>query len=63
MTWTTRWWTGALDLLLGSEKGNCAVDPQLMSGLEAVYLLELRRTFAPHVDRFCRLRPLSCSGR
>ena len=58
MTWDHPLVTGALDLLLGSEKGNCAVDPQLMSGLEAVYLLECVAPLHLHVDRFLSPAPI-----
>jgi ATP-dependent helicase HepA len=56
---------GALDLLLGSEQGNCAflVDDALPAKtvlLEAVFVLESVAAPALHADRFLPPLPLSC---
>jgi ATP-dependent helicase HepA len=58
VTWDHPLVTGALDLVLGSEKGNCAVDPGLESGLEAVYLLECVAPLHLHIDRFLSPTPI-----
>jgi ATP-dependent helicase HepA len=58
MTWDHPLVTGALDLLLGSEKGNCAVDPRDGSSVEAVYLLECVAPLQLHVDRFLPPTPI-----
>ncbi len=63
LTWDHPLVTGALDLLLGSEKGNCSFarwpDPK-KAGLyvEAVYLLECVAPPPLHVDRFLAPTPL-----
>ena len=59
MTWDHPLLTGALDLLLGSEKGNCAMDPGAGSGLEAVYLLECVAPLQLHIDRFLPPTPIT----
>jgi ATP-dependent helicase HepA len=58
MTWDHPLVTGALDLLLGSEKGNCSVEPGGQAGLEAVYLLECVAPLRLHVDRFLPPTPI-----
>ncbi|MGC4086279.1 MAG: hypothetical protein QM736_30180 [Vicinamibacterales bacterium] len=64
LTWDHPLATGALDLLLGSEKGNCAfarwVDadtPTLY--LEAIFVLECLAPGAMHVDRFLPPTPVT----
>jgi ATP-dependent helicase HepA len=59
VTWDHPLVTGALDLLLGSEKGNCAVDPAADSSVEAVYLLECVAPLELHVDRFLPPTPIT----
>ena len=61
MTWDHPLVTGAFDLLLGSEKGNCSVDPAAPAGLEAVYLLECVAPLHLHVDRFLPPTPIRVS--
>jgi ATP-dependent helicase HepA len=58
MTWDHPLVTGAFDLLLGSEKGNCSADPTADEGLEAVYLLECVAPLQLHVDRFLPPTPI-----
>jgi ATP-dependent helicase HepA len=63
LTWDHPLATGALDLLLGSERGNCAFarwqDPGVSAlYLEALYLLECLAPAALHVDRFLPPTPL-----
>jgi ATP-dependent helicase HepA len=63
LTWDHPLATGALDLLLGSEKGNCAfahwVDPDTAAvHLDAVYVLECLAPPALHADRFLPPTPL-----
>ena len=58
MTWDHPLVTGAFDLLLGSEKGNCSADPVAVPGLEALYLLECVAPLQLHVDRFLPPTPI-----
>jgi len=58
MTWDHPLVTGAFDLLLGSEKGNCSADPQSEPGVDAVYLLECVAPLHLHVDRFLPPTPI-----
>jgi len=58
MTWDHPLVTGVFDLLLGSEKGNCSVEPGAPPGLEAVYLLECVAPLRLHVDRFLPPTPI-----
>jgi len=58
MTWDHPLVTGAFDLLLGSEKGNCSADPGAVPGLEALYLLECVAPLQLHVDRFLPPTPI-----
>jgi ATP-dependent helicase HepA len=50
--------TGALDLLLGSEKGNSSRIEATIGKLEAVYLLECVAPAGLHVDRFLPPTPI-----
>ena len=59
MTWDHPLVTGAFDLLLGSENGNCSAGRQVKPGLEAVYLLECVAPSHLHVDRFLPPTPIS----
>ena len=58
MTWDHPLVTGAFDLLLGSDKGNCSLLPDSGNGLEAVYLLECVAPMQLHADRFLPPTPL-----
>jgi len=58
MTWDHPLVTGAFDLLLGSEKGNCSADPRMAPGLDAVYLLECVAPLHLHIDRFLPPTPI-----
>jgi ATP-dependent helicase HepA len=63
LTWDHPLATGALDLLLGSEKGNCGFahwpdDTGSALYLEAVYVLECLAPSTLHVDRFLPPTPL-----
>ena len=63
LTWDHPLATGALDLLLGSERGNCSVgiwrDPrQTALYLETIYLLECVAPASLHADRFLPPTPL-----
>jgi ATP-dependent helicase HepA len=63
LTWDHPLVTGALDLLLGSEKGNCSFGrwpDERSTGLylEAVYLLECVAPPALHLDRFLPPTPV-----
>ena len=58
MTWDHPLVTGAFDLLLGSEKGNCSADPGAVPGLDALYLLECVAPLQLHVDRFLPPTPI-----
>jgi ATP-dependent helicase HepA len=63
LTWDHPLVTGALDLLLGSERGNCCFalwnDPkQAALYLEALYLLECVAPAPLHVDRFLPPTPV-----
>ncbi len=63
LTWDHPLATGALDMLLGSERGNCAfarwVDPEVSAlYLEAVYVLECLAPAPVHVDRFLPPTPV-----
>jgi ATP-dependent helicase HepA len=58
MTWDHPLVTGAFDLLLGSEKGNCSADPRMAPGVDAVYLLECVAPLHLHVDRFLPPTPI-----
>lgn len=63
MTWDHPLVTGALDLLLGSEKGNCGFlrwpDDRVQAiYLEAIYMLECVAPARLHVDRFLPPTPL-----
>ncbi len=63
LTWDHPLVTGALDLLLGSENGNCSFaqwhDPKIVGlYLEAVYLLECIAPAQLHIDRFLPPTPL-----
>jgi ATP-dependent helicase HepA len=58
MTWDHPLVTGAFDLLLGSEKGNCSSNPGASRTLEAVYLLECVAPLQLHVDRFLPPTPI-----
>lgn len=63
LTWDHPLATGALDMLLGSERGNCAfarwVDPEVSAlYLEAVYVLECLAPGPMHVDRFLPPTPV-----
>jgi ATP-dependent helicase HepA len=62
LTWDHPLATGALDLLLGSEKGNCAfaqwIDPAPGLYLEAIYVLEPLAPRDLHVDRFLPPTPV-----
>jgi ATP-dependent helicase HepA len=58
MTWDHPLVTGAFDLLLGSEKGNCSADPDAVPGLDALYLLECVAPLQLHVDRFLPPTPI-----
>jgi ATP-dependent helicase HepA len=59
LTWDHPLVTGALDLLLGSEKGNCSLD-ETGNGLsmEAVYVLECVAPPHLHIDRFLPPTPI-----
>jgi ATP-dependent helicase HepA len=59
MTWDHPLVTGAFDLLLGSEIGNCSTNYSAMPGLEAVYVLESVAPPSLHVDRFLPPTPIS----
>jgi ATP-dependent helicase HepA len=58
MTWDHPLVTGAFDLLLGSEKGNCSADPSAPAGVEAVYVLECVAPLHLHIDRFLPPTPI-----
>jgi ATP-dependent helicase HepA len=58
MTWDHPLVTGAFDLLLGSDKGNCCVDEHAAGRLEAVYVLECVAPLQLHVDRFLPPTPV-----
>jgi len=63
LTWDHPLATGALDMLLGSERGNCAFarwpDPDASAlYLDAVYVLECLAPAAIHVDRFLPPTPV-----
>lgn len=63
LTWDHPLVTGALDLLLGSENGNCSFaqwrDPKTVGlYLEAVYLIECIAPAQLHIDRFLPPTPL-----
>jgi ATP-dependent helicase HepA len=63
LTWDHPLATGALDMLLGSEKGNCSFarwpDPEVSAlYCEAVYVLECVAPPALHADRFLPPTPL-----
>jgi len=62
LTWDHPLASGALDLLLGSERGNCACarweDTSTALILEAVYVLECLAPAALHVDRFLPPTPI-----
>jgi ATP-dependent helicase HepA len=59
VTWDHPLVTGAFDLLLGSEKGNCSADPEAPPGVETVYLLECVAPLHLHIDRFLPPSPIS----
>jgi ATP-dependent helicase HepA len=63
LTWDHPLVTGALDLLLGSEKGNCSlghaqIGKSTAPQLEAVYVLECIAPQELHVDRFLPPTPI-----
>jgi ATP-dependent helicase HepA len=58
MTWDHPLVTGAFDLMLGSEKGNCSADPNAPAGVEAVYVLECVAPLHLHIDRFLPPTPI-----
>jgi ATP-dependent helicase HepA len=62
LTWDHPLVTGALDMLLGSERGNCGfarwVDDLSALYLESLYLLECPAPPALHVDRFLPPTPI-----
>jgi ATP-dependent helicase HepA len=58
MTWDHPLVTGAFDLLLGSDKGNCSIEKDDIPGLEAVYVLECVAPLTLHIDRFLPPTPL-----
>jgi ATP-dependent helicase HepA len=63
LTWDHPLVTGALDLLLGSEKGNCCLAPEekgktSIPQLEAVYVLECVAPMQLHADRFLPPTPI-----
>ena len=60
LTWDHPLVTGALDLLLGSEKGNCSF-VEGDGGLEAVYVLECVAPPHLHIDRFLPPTPIRVS--
>jgi ATP-dependent helicase HepA len=62
ITWDHPLVTGAFDLLLGSEKGNCSADPIGAPGLEAAYVLECVAPLQLHVDRFLPPTPIRVSA-
>jgi ATP-dependent helicase HepA len=64
LTWDHPLATGALDMLLGSERGNCAFARWIDAGpptlyLEAVYVLESLAPRSVHVDRFLPPTPVA----
>jgi ATP-dependent helicase HepA len=61
LTWDHPLVSGALDLLLGSEKGNSSRTQSVKPGLEAVYLLECIAPSGLHVDRFLPPTPIQVS--
>jgi ATP-dependent helicase HepA len=59
LTWDHPLVTGALDLLLGSEKGNCSlVESEDRLSMEAVYVLECVAPLHLHIDRFLPPTPI-----
>jgi ATP-dependent helicase HepA len=63
LTWDHPLVTGALDLLLGSEKGNCCLAPEEKGKasapqIEAVYVLECVAPMQLHADRFLPPTPI-----
>lgn len=62
LTWDHPLTSGALDLVLGSDHGNCAfarwVDPVQELYLEAIYMLEVVAPAQVHADRFLPPTPL-----
>jgi ATP-dependent helicase HepA len=59
LTWDHPLVTGALDLLLGSEKGNCSlVESEDGLSMEAVYVLECVAPPHLHIDRFLPPTPV-----
>jgi ATP-dependent helicase HepA len=63
LTWDHPLVTGALDLLLGSEKGNCSLAPEEKGKastpqVEAVYVLECVAPLQLHADRFLPPTPI-----
>ena len=58
LTWDHPLVTGALDMLLGSEKGNCSLAPAEDAKLEAIYLLECIAPPHLHIDRFLPPTPI-----
>jgi ATP-dependent helicase HepA len=64
LTWDHPLATGAIDLLLGSEKGNSAmVEDESQAGLEAIYALECIAPPALHIDRFLPPTPVRVFGK
>jgi ATP-dependent helicase HepA len=62
ITWDHPLVTGAFDLLLGSEKGNCSADPTGAPGMEAAYVLECVAPLHLHIDRFLPPTPIRVSA-
>jgi ATP-dependent helicase HepA len=58
VTWDHPLVTGAFDLLLGSEKGNCSRNPSASTGVEAAYVLECVAPLHLHIDRFLPPTPI-----
>src|SRR5262249_42058273 len=59
LTWDHPLVTGALDLILGSEKGNCSFIESIETrSLEAVYVLECVAPPHLHIDRFLPPSPI-----
>jgi ATP-dependent helicase HepA len=61
LTWDHPLVTGALDLLLGSEKGNCSF-VEGDGGAEAIYVLECIAPSHLHIDRFLPPTPIRVSS-
>ncbi|HET9216711.1 MAG TPA: helicase-related protein [Terriglobia bacterium] len=62
VTWDHPLVTGAFDLLLGSEKGNCSRNPSASPGVEAAYVLECVAPLHLHIDRFLPPTPIVVRG-